>query len=104
MNNNKMILNVIENAVMTIPGISSFAKVEPSTDESLATKDINKAIEFNNTDKFARFRIHVVLINSVNIRSILNEVQIRVKYELEKMSRFTVDYLVDVVVDDMLLN
>ncbi|WP_100609813.1 Asp23/Gls24 family envelope stress response protein [Entomoplasma freundtii] len=103
-NIDKSIIKVIKEAVITVPGVSSFANYNPDDNHKLATANIDNAVEFMTTDDFTRFRIHVILISGVNIKDVINEVQIRVKYELEKMSNFAAKYLVDVVVDDMLLN
>ncbi|WP_026389147.1 Asp23/Gls24 family envelope stress response protein [[Acholeplasma] multilocale] len=103
MNNfDKSVIKVIKDAVVTVPGVMSFANFNADTREELATKDIDNAIEFTNTDNVTRFRIHVILISGVNIKDVIKEIQIRVKYELEKISKFTVKYMVDVAVDDLM--
>lgn len=100
----KSVIKVIKEAVITVPGVSSFANYNPDDHGKIATANIDNAVEFMSANNFTRFRIHIILINGVNIKDVVNEVQIRVKYELEKMSNFTAKYFVDVVVDDVLLN
>ncbi|WP_027063071.1 Asp23/Gls24 family envelope stress response protein [Mesoplasma seiffertii] len=103
MNNiDKSVIKVIKDAVVTVPGVASFANYNAENTSELPSRDIDNAIEFTNTDNVTRFRIHVVLIQGVNIRDVMNEIQIRVKYELEKISKFTVKYMVDVAIDDLM--
>ncbi|AXK51344.1 Asp23/Gls24 family envelope stress response protein [Spiroplasma alleghenense] len=96
---NEGTLKVINEAVITIPGLMSFAEVNKESGLVLATKEIDKAIEVSITEKIHRLKIHIILLNGVNIKDVATEVQIRVKYELEKLSNFTNSYYVDVVVD-----
>ncbi|WP_031542040.1 Asp23/Gls24 family envelope stress response protein [Mesoplasma photuris] len=98
----KSIIKVIKDAVVTVPGVASFADYNAEDYSELPTKEIDNAIEFTNTDNVTLFRIHVILINGVNIKDVINEIQIRVKYELEKISKFTVKYMVDVAVADLM--
>ncbi|ATZ18605.1 hypothetical protein ESOMN_v1c02210 [Williamsoniiplasma somnilux] len=104
MNNiDKNVIKVIKDAIVTVPGVASFANFQTEDINELATRDIDNAVEYTNTDNITRFRIHVILIGGVNIKDVINEIQIRVKYELEKVSKFTVKYMVDVAVDDLML-
>ncbi|ASZ08984.1 Asp23/Gls24 family envelope stress response protein [Mesoplasma chauliocola] len=97
----KSVIKVIKDAIVTVPGVVSFSNFNADSLEELATSDINNAIEFTNTDNITRFRIHVIILSGVNIKDVIKEIQIRVKYELEKISKFTMKYMVDVVVDDL---
>ncbi|AHI54057.1 hypothetical protein SSABA_v1c06550 [Spiroplasma sabaudiense Ar-1343] len=103
MNNlmNEGTLKVIREAVITIPGLMSFAEVDKESGVVNATTSIDKAIEISITEKIHRLKIHIILMNGVNIKDVVTEVQIRVKYELEKLSNFTNSYYVDVAVDDL---
>lgn len=104
MNNiDKIAIKIVQDAIMTVPGVRSFANYQVEDKSEIATNDIFSAIEYTNTDNMTRFRIHVILITGVNIKDVINEIQIRVKYELEKMSKFTIKYIVDVAVDDLML-
>lgn len=95
------VMKVIKDAIVTVPGVVSFSNFNADSREELPTSNIEDAIEFTNTDNITRFRIHVIILSGVNIKDVLKEIQIRVKYELEKMSKFTIKYMVDIVVDDL---
>jgi len=97
-NVDKDVIKVIKDAVVTVPGVVSFANYSVNGEE---TKFIDKAVELTSTDNVSRYRIHVILLNGVNIRDVISEVQIRVKYELEKNTKFIAKYQVDVVVDKL---
>ncbi|MCL8212997.1 hypothetical protein [Mesoplasma whartonense] len=102
------ILKIIKNAVVTVPGVASFADYHNTTtpsvgNDNLATLDIDKSIELL-TAEISRFKIHVILISGINIKDVINEIQIRVKYELEKSNKFTNKYLVDVIVEGITNN
>lgn len=97
----KETFEVIKEAVVTLPGVVAFANYTAKTEDEIQTQDISKAVELINTDDVFKCRIHIVLMNGVNIREVISEVQIRVKYELERLSKFTRNYIVDVVVDDV---
>ncbi|AGR42387.1 Asp23/Gls24 family envelope stress response protein [Spiroplasma diminutum] len=99
----KIILDSISNAVVTVPGVVSFANFAAKTEAEIKTEDISKAVELTTADNTDRVKVHIVLINGVNIRDVVNEVQIRVKYELEKVSQFVRNYIVDVAVDDLIV-
>jgi len=98
---NKAIYEAIKDAVVTVPGVVSFANYSAKSHLDIRTNDINKAVEMSMTDNVYRTKIHIILINGVNIRDVVNEVQIRVKYELEKLSQFVRNYIVDIAVDDL---
>ncbi|QGS52232.1 Asp23/Gls24 family envelope stress response protein [Spiroplasma tabanidicola] len=95
------IYDVINDIVVTVPGVISFANSKAKSEEEILTKDITRAIELSSSLEFERVKIHVVLINGISIRDVLSEIQTRVKYELEKASKFMRNYIVDVVVDDI---
>lgn len=99
----KAILESISNAVVTVPGVASFANFAAKTESELKTEDISKAVELTSADITDRVKVHIILINGVNIRDVVKEVQIRVKYELEKLSQFVRNYIVDVTVDDLIV-
>ncbi|ALD66740.1 Asp23/Gls24 family envelope stress response protein [Spiroplasma cantharicola] len=100
---NKAILDSISNAVVTVPGVASFANYAAKSESELKTEDIAKAVEMVSTDTMDRVKVHIILINGVNIRDVVSEVQIRVKYELEKLSQFVRNYIVDIAVDDLIV-
>lgn len=103
-NIDKTLINVIKEAVVTVPGVSSFANYNAESPRHLSTLEIDDAVEFTkDTENLTRFRIHVILLGGVNIKDVVNEVQIRVKYELEKKAKFSKKFLVDVVIDDIML-
>jgi len=97
-NFDKEVIKVIKDAVVTVPGVISFANYHTHGEE---TKSIDKAVELTSTDNIARYRIHVILLNGVNVKDVISEIQIRVKYELEKNTKFTIKHQVDVVVDKL---
>lgn len=101
--NEKEIYSAVESAVMTVPGVISFANYMAIRENDIQTDDITKAIETNESEKLSKYKVHIVLLYGVNIRDVVTEVQIRVKYELEKLSKFTKVYIVDVAVDDLVL-
>jgi len=92
------VIKVIKDAVVTVPGVIAFADY---TANGEPTNSVDKAVEKSSTDNVSRYRIHVILLNGVNIKDVTSEIQIRMKYELEKMTKFTVKYQVDVVVDQL---
>ncbi|WP_338970319.1 Asp23/Gls24 family envelope stress response protein [Spiroplasma endosymbiont of Labia minor] len=93
----------IREAVVTVPGVISFVEFnkDENSVEVVKTTDTYKAIEVAYTDGMYRIRIHVMLIVGVNIPDVLIEIQVRVKYELERQSGFSENYLVDVVIDKL---
>ncbi|AGR41519.1 Asp23/Gls24 family envelope stress response protein [Spiroplasma taiwanense] len=97
------LLDVIKNSVVTVPGVISFANFTAKTKEELKTEDISKAVEVVDLDTTFKVKIHIILINGVNIRDVVNEVQTRVKYELEKESNFMQNCIVDIAVDDLIV-
>ncbi|QHX36916.1 Asp23/Gls24 family envelope stress response protein [Spiroplasma sp. BIUS-1] len=99
----KVILDSISDAVVTVPGVASFANFAAKSASELKTEDISKAVELTSADITDRVKVHIILINGVNIRDVVKEVQIRVKYELEKLSQFVRNYIVDVAVDDLIV-
>ncbi|AUB31945.1 Asp23/Gls24 family envelope stress response protein [Spiroplasma floricola] len=99
----KDILDSISNAVVTVPGVASFANFTAKLESELKTDDISKAVEITTADTTNRVKVHIILINGVNISDVVKEVQIRVKYELEKLSQFVRNYIVDVAVDDLIV-
>ncbi|WP_339020576.1 Asp23/Gls24 family envelope stress response protein [Spiroplasma endosymbiont of Atherix ibis] len=99
----KNILDSISNAVVTVPGVASFANFTAKLESELKTVDISKAVEIKTVDTTNRVKVHIILINGVNISDVVKEVQIRVKYELEKLSQFVRNYIVDVAVDDLIV-
>ncbi|QEH62177.1 Asp23/Gls24 family envelope stress response protein [Spiroplasma chinense] len=95
------VYDAISNAVVTVPGVISFANCSAKSQSEIKTSDIKNAVEITSADNIGRVKIHIILINGVNIRDVVNEVQIRVKYELEKLNQFVRNYIVDVAVDDL---
>ncbi|AHI53190.1 Asp23/Gls24 family envelope stress response protein [Spiroplasma culicicola] len=93
--------DAINNAVVTVPGVISFANCSAKSEAEIKTSDITRAVEVLSTDVTSRVKVHIILINGVNIRDVVNEVQIRVKYELEKIEQFVRNYIVDIAVDDL---
>ncbi|KAF5295767.1 hypothetical protein FQA39_LY12940 [Lamprigera yunnana] len=89
----KSIIKIIKDAVITVPGVAAFANYTNEDKNDLTTSDIENAIEFTNTDDITRFKIHVILLQGVNIKDITKEIQIRVKYELEKYQKNTPNLL-----------
>lgn len=91
--------DAIKDAVTTVPGVKSLANYQAVGD--LKTADIKQAVEITSAGVINKVRVHVILMNGFNIRDVVNEVQIRVKYELEKLKQFTMTYIVDVIVEDL---
>lgn len=54
-------------------------------------------------DDIYQFKIHVVLLSGVNILDVMTEIQIRIKYELEKNVKNFINHTVTVAVDDLML-
>ncbi|AEM68615.1 Asp23/Gls24 family envelope stress response protein [Mycoplasma putrefaciens] len=105
MNNiDPFIISIIYESVITIPGVVALSNYHSNNPENLKTKEISKAIEFTiNHDKIPHFRLHVILLNGVNILDVMREIQIRVKYELEKNLKESNNHIVTVAVDDLML-
>lgn len=101
--NNKEIFDTIKEAIITVPGVISFANYLAKSESDIRTTDISRSIEISPLEQGFRYKIHIILMYGVNIRDVVTEVQIRVKYELEKLSKFTCNYIVDVAVDDLAL-
>ncbi|ABC01373.1 conserved hypothetical protein [Mycoplasma capricolum subsp. capricolum ATCC 27343] len=97
------VVQTIREAVVTVPGVVGLANFSSKDKNDLSTNDIHKAIEFVIDKNIQHFKIHVILLYGVNILDILKEIQIRVKYELEKNFKNNIEHKVDVIVEDLLL-
>jgi len=93
--------DIIKNAVITIPGVKSLANYQYKDSDNFTTDDIQKAVEIISTGSVNKVKVYVVLANGFNIKEVANEIQIRVKYELEKQHQFNSLYTVDVVVENL---
>lgn len=93
--------DIIKNAIMTIPGVKSLANYHYKDSDDFTTDDIQKAVEIISTGSMNKVKVYVVLANGFNIREVASEIQIRVKYELEKQHQFNSSYTVDVVVENL---
>lgn len=96
----KEIIKTIKNAVVSVPGVASFSNYKAKTLDEKFTTEIANALEITNTDDLSLFKIHIILVLGINVVDVMNEIQIRVRYELQKNSNFKNKYLVDVIVDD----
>ncbi|AJM72015.1 Asp23/Gls24 family envelope stress response protein [Mycoplasma yeatsii] len=104
MNNiDPFIIKTIYDSVITIPGVVALANYTSNSSDDLITNDISKAIEIEMKDDIYQFKIHVVLLNGVNILDVMTEIQIRIKYELEKNVKNFLNHTVTVAVDDLML-
>ncbi|AKU79432.1 hypothetical protein [Spiroplasma turonicum] len=96
----KDIIDTIKNTIYTIPGISSLANYTVDSYD-ISTDDVLKAVEISKFENIYKVKLHLVLINGVNIKDVLIEAQSRLKYELERNYSFKVNFIIDVVVDDL---
>ncbi|QBQ08015.1 Asp23/Gls24 family envelope stress response protein [Spiroplasma gladiatoris] len=97
----QLIFDVIKDIIVTVPGVISFANSSAKLDQDIKTNDISQAVEISSAAEVIRIKIHIILINGVNIREVVSEIQTRVKYELEKQNQFVRNYMVDVAIDDL---
>ncbi|KAJ3615996.1 hypothetical protein Zmor_012124 [Zophobas morio] len=94
---------VIEEAVEAVPGVVSFANFKAKSHDSIKTDRLDNAIEVQSSDKNYKFKIHVALMNGINIKEVLEEIQNRVSDGLEKLGGQNQSYIIDVVVDDLVV-
>lgn len=98
----EFVIQTIREAVITVPGVVGLANFSTNNKKDLSTNDIHKAIEFVIDKNIQHFKIHVILLYGVNILDILKEIQIRIKYELEKNFKNNIEHKVDVIVEDLI--
>ncbi|QVK06404.1 Asp23/Gls24 family envelope stress response protein [Mycoplasma mycoides] len=98
----EFVVQTIREAVITVPGVVGLANFSANNKKDLSTNDIHKAIEFVIDKNTQHFKIHVILLYGVNILDILKEIQIRIKYELEKNFKNNIEHKVDVIVEDLI--
>ncbi|UKS54134.1 Asp23/Gls24 family envelope stress response protein [Mycoplasma feriruminatoris] len=101
-NIDEFVVQTIREAVITVPGVIGLANFSTNNKNDLSTNDIHKAIEFVIDKNIQHFKIHVILLYGVNILDVLKEIQIRIKYELEKNFKNNIEHKVDVIVEDLI--
>ncbi|WFQ94365.1 Asp23/Gls24 family envelope stress response protein [Mycoplasma feriruminatoris] len=101
-NIDEFVVQTIREAVITVPGVIGLANFSTNNKNDLSTNDIYKAIEFVIDKNIQHFKIHVILLYGVNILDVLKEIQIRIKYELEKNFKNNIEHKVDVIVEDLI--
>ena|SRR5699024_7552652 len=94
---------LIAEIVEAVPGVISFANYKSKSADSIKTDNIENAIEVQLSDKNYKFKIHVVLMNGINIKEVLVEVQNRVSDGLEKLLGQTNSFIIDVVADNLVV-
>ncbi|WP_381415194.1 Asp23/Gls24 family envelope stress response protein [Spiroplasma endosymbiont of Anurida maritima] len=96
------IYNVVYSSMITVPGVAGFANLN-----EIENQNDNFEEKYKNSIKILRepdlleIYIYIILISGVNINDIAQEVQFRVKYELESKGIINEAFLVNVVVCDI---
>ncbi|AGM25344.1 Asp23/Gls24 family envelope stress response protein [Spiroplasma chrysopicola] len=106
-NSFESIANIVYSAVITVPGVAGFARLsEDDSDEESATlliTDYSQSIKLKQVEGKYVIDIFLILLEGSNIRDVSQEVQIRIKYELEKLDSFPTDFIVNVHIQDLLV-
>jgi uncharacterized alkaline shock family protein YloU len=94
---------VIKQAVEAVPGVVSFVNYKAKTRDGLRTNVLSNAIEVQSSDLNYKFKIHVSLMNGINIKEVLEEIQNRVNDSLSKLAGLDSAFIIDVVVDELVV-
>ncbi|AHF61332.1 hypothetical protein P344_05690 [Spiroplasma mirum ATCC 29335] len=103
----EQIADIAYASVITVPGVAGFAKIGDFSSEkenvTILTKNYSESITLKQYGKDYVIKIYLILLEEVNIRDVSQEVQIRIKYELEKLDIFPGNFTVNVNVLDLLI-
>ncbi|MBH8622654.1 Asp23/Gls24 family envelope stress response protein [Spiroplasma poulsonii] len=100
---------LVHAAVTTVPGVAGFAKANEaeSSEENVTMllKDYSQSIKLRQDGRNFYIDIFLILLEGVNIKDIAREIQIRIKYELERLDVYSKDILiyVNVNIQDLLI-
>jgi len=103
------IADLVHAAVITVPGVAGFAKVDDTenNEDNVITllKDYSQSIKLRQDGRNFYIEIFIILLEGVNIKDIAREIQIRIKYELEKLDIYSNDIMiyVNVNIQDLLI-
>ncbi|UZQ30115.1 MAG: Asp23/Gls24 family envelope stress response protein [Spiroplasma phoeniceum] len=106
------IADLIHAAVITIPGIAWFAKVDDTENNednvTMLLKNYSQSIKLRQDGLnyiYIYIYIFIIFLEGVNIKDIAREIQIRIKYELEKLDIYSNNIMiyVNVNIQDLLI-
>ncbi|WP_424526286.1 Asp23/Gls24 family envelope stress response protein [Spiroplasma endosymbiont of Glossina fuscipes fuscipes] len=103
------ISDLVYAAVITVPGVAGFAKADEAENSeenvTMLLKDYSQSIKLRQDGRNFYIDIFLILLEGVNIKDIAWEIQIRIKYELEKMDVCSNDVMiyVNVNIQDLLI-
>ncbi|WP_342262646.1 MULTISPECIES: Asp23/Gls24 family envelope stress response protein [unclassified Spiroplasma] len=100
------IAHIIKQVVSITPGVVAFAysRENKENEDAIALeKDITPAIDVKKIEQnHYGVKIHIISSIHTNIFEVLQEVQHRVKYELEKQMEFDSNFKIDICIDDLI--
>jgi uncharacterized alkaline shock family protein YloU len=76
---------------------------DQTSGRSCRTNVLSNAIEVQSSDVNYKFKIHVSLMNGINIKEVLEEIQNRVNDSLSKLAGLDSAFIIDVVVDELVV-
>ncbi len=104
------IADLVHAAVITVPGVAGFTKVDDDTENNeynviMLLKDYSQSIKLRQDGRNFYIEIFIILLEGVNIKDIAREIQIRIKYELEKLDIYSNDIMiyVNINIQDLLI-
>lgn len=103
------IADLIHSAIITVPGVAGFAKVDNTENNEknviMSLKDYSQSIKLRQDGCNFYIDIFIILLEVVNIKDIAREIQIRIKYELEKLNIYSKDIIiyVNINIQDLLI-
>ncbi|AOX44185.1 hypothetical protein S100390_v1c08490 [Spiroplasma sp. NBRC 100390] len=103
------ISDLVYAAVITVPGVAGFAKADEAENSeenvTMLLKDYSQSIKLRQDGRNFYIDIFLILLEGVNIKDIAREIQIRIKYELEKLDVYSNDVMiyVNVNIQDLLI-
>lgn len=103
------IADLVHAVVTTVPGVAGFAKADETENSEenviMLLKDYSQSIKLRQDGRNFYIDIFLVLLEGVTIKDIAREIQIRIKYELERMNVYSKDIMiyVNVNIQDLLI-
>lgn len=100
--NIETIARIINSSIVTVPGVAGFSDANSNGQILEQQDDFAKAVRIEEEDNLYILSLFLVFLEGINIKDVAKEVQIRVKYELEKHDYFNSEFIVKVYVKDLL--
>lgn len=103
------IADLVHAAVITVPGVAGFTNADPAEKSeenvTMLQKDYSQSIKLRQDSRNFYIDIFLILLEGVNIKDIAREIQIRIKYELEKLDVYSKDIMiyVNINIQDLLI-